>query len=241
MNEAINQVEVVRQEVMPIPDQARMIMVRDQGTLLKANEFFLTIKALRKKIAQTFDPIITAAHKTHQEAIAQRKLVEEPLIIAEKYLNGQVTDYKREQDRIRLEEERLRQEAIKIETGRKQKEENDRLARAAELEASGAKEEAEALVNEAIEEKEKPMEVYVSPPTTPKVELQGATIKEYWHAEIYDLRALCKAVGEGKAPLAYIDANMPTLNTLARRLMKELNIPGVKAVSTTSMAATGRR
>ena len=185
MNEAINQVEVVRQEILPIPEEAKRIIIKDQTSLARANLLFLQIKILRKKIDDTFSPIIQAAHKTHQEAIAQRKLVEEPLIIAEKYLNGQVTDYKREQDRLRAEEEeKNRQEAIKIEAERRQKEEDDRLAQAAILEASGAKEEAEALVSEAIEEKERPLEVYVPPPETPKVELNGASVRGTWTFEI---------------------------------------------------------
>jgi len=242
MNEIINPVEVVRQEVLPIPEQAKMIVVKNQLTLVKANDFFLTIKALRKKIADTFNPIIQKAHEAHKEALNQKALIEAPLVTAETYLNRQVTDYTREQERKRREEEEiLRQEAIKAEMERRKKEEDDRLAQAAELEKAGAKEEAEALIQETIQEIEKPVEVYIPPPETPEVKLQGAIVKEYWHAEITDLRALCKAVADGKAPLAYVDANMPTLNTLARRLMKEMSIPGVKAVSTSSVAATGGR
>jgi len=242
MNEAINQVEVVRQEVMPIPDQAKMIVVKDQPSLMRANAFFLDIKALRKKIDDTFSPIIQAAHKTHQEAIAQRKLVEEPLIVAEKYLNGQVTDYKREQDRIRLEEEeRLRQEAIKAEAERRQKEEEERLAQAAELEAAGAKEEAEALMNEAIEEKEKPIEIYIPPPATPKVELEGAIVKTYYSAKVTNLAKLIKAVAERRAPENCLEPSMTVLNGLARSLKKEMKIDGVELVVTSSMASTGRR
>src|SRR3989304_10076991 len=179
MNEIINPVEVVRQEVLPIPEQAKMIVVKNQLTLVKANDFFLTIKALRKKIADTFNPIIQKAHEAHKEALNQKALIEAPLVTAETYLNRQVTDYTREQERKRREEEEiLRQEAIKAEMERRKKEEDDRLAKAADI---------------------------------------------------------------GKAPLAYVDANMPTLNTLARRLMKEMSIPGVKAVSTSSVAATGGR
>ena len=241
MNEVINQVEVVKQEVLPIPDQANMIVVKDQGTLIKANDFFLTIKALRKKIADTFDPIISKAHAAHKEALNQKAIVEAPLIVAEKYLNGQVTGYKMEQDRIRAEEEeKNRQEAIRIEAERRQKEEDERLAKAAELEASGAKEEAEALVNEAIEEKEKPIEIYIPPPATPKVELEGATVKTFWHAEVTDLKMLCKAIANGMAAVNLVEPNMTALNGMARSLKKEMNVPGVKAVSTTSMAATGK-
>ena len=238
----MNEIEVVQKEVLPIPDQAKMIVVRDQPSLSKANDFFLTIKALRKKIAQTFDPIISAAHRTHQEAIEQRRKVEEPLVMAEKYLKGQVTAYHQEVERKRAEEAEIaRQEAIKAEMARRKAEEEARLAQAAELESAGAKEEAEALVAETVEENQKPIEVYVPPPATPKAEIQGATVKTYWQAELTDLKALCKAVSDGKAPLNTIEANMTVLNQMARALKKELAIPGVRAVSTASMASTGRR
>lgn len=244
----MNEIETVQQEVMPIPDQAKIIVVKDQGSLRLANDFFLTIRALRKKIAAVFDPMEKAAKEAKQKAeesrktiVAEREKVEAPLILAEKYLNGQVTDYKREQDRIRLEEEeKNRLEAIKIEAERRQKEEDDRLAQAAELEAAGATEEAEALISEAIEEKGKPIEVYVQPPTTPKVELNGMAMVTTWHAEVVNLRELSLAVGQGRIPSAYVEANMPALNKQAISLKNEMRIPGVKAVSETKSRPTGR-
>ena len=241
MNE-LNQVEIVRQQVVPIPLQAKMIVVTDQQTLTQANDFFLTIKALRKRIAETFDPIISAAHKTHQEAITQRKLVEEPLIIAEKYLNGQVTAYHQEVEKKRREEEEIaRQKAIKEEMERRKKEEEDRLAQAVALEEVGAVEEAQAIVDEVIEENAKPVEVYTPPPETPKVELEGASVKTYWKCEVTDFMKLVKAVANGQAPSNCLEANMTVLNGLARSLKSEMRYPGVKAVSSSSMVATGRK
>jgi len=244
----MNEIEQIKAKAITFPDQAKAIVVRDQKSLGLANQFFLNIRALRKEIASYFDPIIEAAKEakrkadhTRAEAVSQKERAEAPLVVAEAYLNEQITDYKWEQDRIRAEEEeKNRLEAIKIEAERRQKEEDDRLAQAAELEAVGATEEAEALVNEAIEEKEKPLEVYVPPPATPKVELNGMTMVTNWHAEVVSLKELCLAVGQGKCPLAYVEANMPTLNTLAVRLKKEMNIPGVKAVSETKSRPTGR-
>lgn len=252
----MNEIEVVQAEVLPIPDQAKMIVVRDQPSLSKANDFFLDINALRKKIDDTFSPIISAAHKTHQEAIAQRKKIEEPLIIAERYLNGQVTAYHQEIEKKRRKEEEIaRQEAVKAEMARRKAEEDERTRQAAELEAAGATEEAEALVAETVEENQKPIEVYVPPVATPKVELEGATVKTYWRAEVYDLKALCRAIGDGKQPVAYIDpidtqhvdtktgrkGFWPALDKQAQSLKKEMNIPGVRAVSKSSMASTGKR
>lgn len=243
------QIEQVRNEVMPISDQALVIRVIDQPTLVKANDFFLIIRQMRKKIGDVFDPIIEAAKEAKRkadaaraEAVRQKEKIEEPLLRAEAFLNGQITDYKREQDRKREEEqEQLRQQAIKQEMERRKKEEEDRLVQAAELEAAGATEEAEALIAETVEENEKPIDVYIPPPETQKVELEGMATVTTWHAEVTDLKALCLAVGQGRCPLAYVEPNMPALNSQATHLKKEMRIPGVKAVPETKSRATGKR
>ncbi len=228
----MNEIEVVKAEVMPIPTEAKMILVVDQPSLEKANNFFLVIKGLRKKIADTFNPIIEAAHKAHKEAIAQRKKVEEPLITAEGWLNGQVTAYHQHIEKLRREEEeKARQAAIKAEMERRKAEEEARIKAAAELEAAGAKEEANAMMQEAVEETEKPLEVYVPPPETPKVVLTGATVKTTWTFEI---------VNEAIIPRQYLIPDMVKIGGIVRSLKGQTNIPGVKAIEKKSMAATGR-
>lgn len=234
--------ETLSQEVMTIPDQAKMILVKDSVSMTRANEFFLVIKGLRKKIADTMDPIIKAAHNAHKIALGKKGELEAPLIAGEKWLSGQMATYYQEQERKRkVEEERLRQEAIQAEMKRRQEEEECKMAEAAALEAAGATDEADQLVNEAIQAKEEPVVVQVAPPPTPKVQMTGAAVKEYWGAEVFDLKALVRAVGEGKCPLGLIEPNMTALNAQARSLKKEMNIPGVRAVSTSGLAATGRR
>ncbi len=244
----MNEIETVKQEVTPVSEQALMIRVQDQPTLTKANDMFLVLRQMRKKIADVFSPIIEAAKETKRkadatraEAVRQQEKIEEPIIRAESYLNGQITDWKRLQDRIReAEQEKLRQQAIKEEMERRRKEEDLRLKQAVKLEKAGATEEAEALIQETIEENQKPVEIYIPPPETPRVELEGATIKEYWKAEVVNLKLLCQAIGEGKCPIAYVEPNMTALNGQARSLKKEMSIPGVRAVSTSNMAAMGR-
>lgn len=245
----MNEIEQVSKEVMPLSEQALIIRVQDQPTLTKANDFFLVIRQMRKKIGDVFDPIIEAAKEakrkadlTRAEAVRQKEKIEEPLLRAEAYLNGQITDYKREQDRIREEEqEKLRQKAIKEEMERRKKEEDLRMKQAAALEKAGAKEEAEALVQETIEAQEEPIQVYVPPPSTPKVELDGMATVTTWHAEVVNPRLLFLAIGKGECPLAYGDPNMPALNKQAISLKEEMRIPGVKAVSETKSRPTGKR
>jgi hypothetical protein len=243
------EIEQVKTKALTFPDQAKTIVVRDQESLGLANQFFLEIRALRKEIASVFDPIINKqkeakrkADEARAEAVFQKDKAEAPLVVAEAYLNGQITDYKREQDRKRAEEEeRNRQEAIKVEMERRKKEEETRLAQAVELEKSGAHQEADALIEENIEAQAEPVQVYVPPPQTEKVELNGMSTVTTWHAEVTDLKALCLAVGQGRCPLAYVEANLPALNKQATSLQSEMKIPGVKAVSVTKARITGRR
>ncbi len=245
----IIEIEQVKAKAITFPEQAKAIIVRDYRSLGLANQFFLDIRALRKEISSYFDPIIEKAKEAKKkadqaraEAVSQKERAEAPLVIAEAYLNGQITNYKREQDRIREEEEeRNRQEAIKVEMERRKKEEDQRLKEAAKLEKAGAKEEAEALIQETIQAQEEPMQIYVASPSTPKVELEGMAMKTYWSANVTNKIKLIKAVSEGRAPTNCLDPNMTVLNGLARSLKKEMKIDGVEAISSSSMAATGRK
>jgi hypothetical protein len=238
----------ISKECMPIPSQAKMILVKDEPSKCQANEFFLIIRGLRKRIAQTFDPMEKKAKEAKQKAeesrktiVQEREKLEAPLLEGENWINGQLTTYKRIQDEIRAkEQEALRQEAIKVEMARRKAEEEAKLKQAAELEASGAQYEADQVMAEALEEVEKPMEVYTPPPTTQKVELDGMASRTNWKANVVNLKALALAVGTGKAPLNLIEANLPALNRLATALKKEMAIPGVEAVSETKLVPTGR-
>ena len=244
----MDQIEQVKYEVLPISETARAIIVKDQQSLQNANQAFLDIRQMRKKIGDVFDPIIEAAKEakrkadlTRAEAVRQKEKIEEPLLRAEAYLNGQITDYKRVQDKIRAEkEEFFRQKAIREEMERRDKEERLRMKQAAALEKAGAFEEADALIEQAVEDSLKPVEVYIPPPATPRVELNGMATVTTWHAEVVNPRELFLAIGQGRCPLAYGDPNMPALNKQAISLKAEMRIPGVKAVSETKSRPTGR-
>lgn len=246
--ETVQAEEEVKGRALPIATEAMAVIVRDQGTLSKANQLYLLIDAGRKEIKDYFGPIVEAWKESKKKADDGRALTlrkwekaEEPLVRARAYLDTQIVDYKRIQDKIREEEEeRNRQKAIKEEMERRKKEEDIRMKQAAALEKAGAQEEAEALIEETIQAQEEPMQVYVAPPSTPKVELNGMAMVTLWHAEVIDIKSLCLAVGQGKCPTAYVEANMPALNKQAISLKGEMRIPGCKAVSETKSRPTGR-
>ncbi len=226
------ELEEVSTEALTIQDKAKAVIVKDQESLSIANNMFLGIKAIRKKIADLMNPIIYSAHRSHKMALGKKAELEAPLITAEGWLNGQVTAYHQHIEKLRREEEeKARQAAIKAEMERRKAEEEARIKAAAELEAAGAKEEANAMMQEAVEETEKPLEVYVPPPETPKVVLTGATVKTTWTFEI---------VNEAIIPRQYLIPDMVKIGGIVRSLKGQTNIPGVKAIEKKSMAATGR-
>jgi len=195
-------------------ERAKTVTITDPESLLDADFMSQGIRNLRKRIAELFDPLIAKAHEAHKAIIAARKETEAPLIEAEAVLNPKIASYLAEQEKIRrAEEARLREEARKVA-------EEAALEAAAELEANGMPEAAQAVLE--------------SPVIVPKVKveapkLEGTHTREEWSAKVYDFMALVKAVAVGQAPAIMLIPNQTALNQQARSLRGEMRIPGVRA------------
>jgi hypothetical protein len=149
----------------------------------------------------------------------------ERLSQAEDTLKDAMIGFTREQERLRQEAERVARLAAEKEA--------ERLRRQAErARARGKDEKAEDL-----EEQAETVPVPIVPSQSPAV--SGVAFRTTWRAEVHDLKALVTACAKGQAPLALLQPNMVVLNTQARSLKKELNIPGVRAVSDEGVAARG--
>ena len=147
----------------------------------------------------------------------------ERLLRAEGAIKGAMIGFTREQERQRQEAERIAREAAEKEA--------ERLRRRAEqARAKGKEDKAEDL-----EEQAEDVPVPIVPSQVPTT--SGVAFRTTWHAEVHDLKALVTACAKGHAPLALLEPNMVVLNTQARSLKKELNIPGVRAVSDEGVAA----
>ncbi len=206
-------------KALTIPEQAKQITIKDQAGLDLAGELLKGIKALRKEIDATFDPIIGAAFKAHREAVAQKKKVEAPLAEAENIVKPRIAGYLQEQERIRLaEQRRLEEEARK-------RAEEEALAAAVEAEQAGAtEEEVQSVLAAPV-----PIVPVSAPPTFQKV--QGISTRDNWSAEVIDKAALVRAAAANSSLLALIEPNIPALNGMARSLKSAMNIPGVRAVN----------
>jgi len=236
----------IQDKALQVVPQATALRVVDEQTKELGGLLYNTINRALEQIGEVFNPMIEAAMEAKRKTETARKTIvtqkerfEAPWNEAKVYVVRQLTAYREEQDKKRKEEEeRNRQVALRAEMERRKKAEEDAAVRAAEMEEAGCTEEAAQIVEEAIQEAEEPMRVYVAPPSTPKTEIKGGNFKVTWHAEVKNLKALCLAVGMGKASENLVRAYMPALNDLAigmREQLTKMNI-GVEAVRETNMA-----
>ena len=200
------QINEVTTLALSVPEQAKQISIKTMDDYVRAGEIMLTIKAIRKKITETFKPIKQKMDAAKQEVLDQERAADAPLKEAEALLSPQIIAWNREQERLRQEEEnRLREEA------RKQEEER-RLQEAILAEQSGQKEEAEAIM-------ETPVQVapVVVPKSVPKV--AGMSIRENWKFKISNEKLI---------PREYLKVDEVKIGQVVRALKSATNIPGVE-------------
>ena len=120
------------------------------------------------------------------------------------------------------EEKKRVAEQERIDREAEEKERKRLLKQAERAEKKGDTEKAEELKEEAENV------VVVTPTVTAPETPEGVSYRDDWYAEVPDIKILCKAIAEGKAPVNYIMANMPVLNKQAKATKDMLKVPGVK-------------
>ena len=164
---------------------------------------------------------------------ALRKKTLKPIDDGRKGVNGLFTpalDCLEEADDIvergmldyRADEQRAAQEAARIEAERLRQEQE---ALATMAEQCGDPETAEDLRGQ---------EVYV--PAAAPVAADGTWPVTRWTGELTDIIALCKAVADGTAPAELVQLNQAAANRRATALKDAVSYPGLRFVSTTSLA-----
>lgn len=219
-----DEAKALEQTALAWPDRAKAIVIRDQQSYDHAADLIREIVTLRKQVIEHHKPIKEAAHAAHKAALAAEKKLLDPLQHAEAFIKRGIGAWDMEQQRIRAERQR------KLAEAQRKADEDARLALAAEAEAAGATEDTvdEILETPVVEP------VMTAPPTYEQA--RGVSTRLNWRAEVTDLKALCRAIGEGKAPINAAQPNLPVLNAMARAMKQTMNIPGVRAVSEASVA-----
>ena len=213
----MNEIKELETKALTVPDKARQIKVVDNDTYLAAGQMLVEIKGLRKEINSTFDPIIKKAYEAHREAKAQKTRAESPLIEAENIIKPALKNYDDEQERKRRQEEARLQEIA-----RKQ-EEDRRLAEAAEIEKSGDKKLAEAVLAAPVE-----VAPVIVAKTAPKV--QGISFTERWTFRV---------VNPALVPREFMKLDEVKTGQYARAMKSAGKIPGIEIYSEKSVSGRG--
>ena len=119
-------------------------------------------------------------------------------------------------------ERRIAQEAARKEA--------ERLRKLAEAKAKRAEKRGD--VEAAEELREQPIIVPTAAPTA----LEGTSVRVLWRAELVDIRELCRAIADGKAPADLVRFEQAAGNRLATALKDAADVPGVRFTREESMA-----
>lgn len=219
--------------------RAQGLQVTDKQSYLNASHLLTSVKHFRAEIAKFFAPHIAAAMETKRKAEAARKALadeqarmEGPLVEAEGSLKRSLLSWDAAQEQARIEEERQLQAVAREQA------EAVTLAAAAALEAEATATGDVAMLQEAHDILEQPMDtpVVVVKKAMPKVE--GVTYRDNWKAsDAVDVKTLAAAVAAGTVPTTFILPNMTALNQFARATKGTQVIPGVKVWNDRQIAA----
>ena len=171
-------------ETHSIAVQAKAITVRDETSYQLASSLIDVGNGLLKEIGQTFDPLISSAHKLHKDLLEQKKTFTSPIEAALSAKKREMANWQMDQERLRRAEE-----ARLAEIARKDAEALA-VAEAAMLEQQGETEAAEEVIQQAIEA------------PTPTVVLPAFKSSEFGRKTLITWK--WKIVDLSKIPLAFL-------------------------------------
>lgn len=222
------ELETIEAQQGDVTTQADALVVATEVDLSTCSVLLTGIAALRKQVAEVFDPPVQAAHEAHKAALAARKKVEQPLVQAEATVKRKAAQFHTEQKR--LADEARRKEAARL----RKLEEERRLADAVRLEDQGKATEAEAVLATPAPT---PAPVITTPPP-PKV--QGMSTRTVRSAKVVSLLDLAQYAASCPEYLYVLVPVQKHLDALARqhKVIKdgEQLLPGVVVVETVNVA-----
>jgi hypothetical protein len=200
-------VEQLKPEVLAITAEASKIVVASQEQLSLADVFLKGIKAMRAKVKQLCDPVVTAAHLAHKAACDLRSSLDDPLKDAEHSVKVKTGAYLTALETARRAEEQKRMDAALAEAKRKQ--------------------EQDALLFDAIGDEDAAAEVMTAPviakPIEAVAEIQkpkGISMVSIWKARVLDI---------DKVPREFLVVDQRKLDDLAKAMKDGFKVDGCEA------------
>lgn len=213
----VPQEEEVGREVATVEDQAKVLKVVDAPSYVAAGELWKAIKAIRAKVAATFDKSIKTAHELHKGLLAKKKEHDGPLDAAERMVKQAMSAYDQEQEAIRKAEE-ARLAAIA------RKAEEERLL----MEAIAAEEDARANGATKEEAAQEAAAIIAEPVYAPPVVLQKTTPK-LQGGPIFQTRWDFEIIDEEKIPRQYMVPDLVKIRQIVTAMKGRTAVPGVRA------------
>lgn len=221
---ATNEIELSA-KARDLAESVKLVHITSPETYAMAANGLQLIKGMTKEIKDFFAPLKEKAFAAHRALTAAENDKLAPLVEAERFAKGAMTTWQLEQEAAaRVEQRRLEEEARK-------RAEEEKLLDAIDAEAAGETEAAERILAEPLLA---PV-VRIAPPVP---QVSGISMRETWSADVFDLKALVRAVADGKVPMRALVVDTVFLNGQARALKGDLNYPGVRAVSKRSVASS---
>lgn len=211
---------LVVQKATSFTEQLATHKIVDDASYLACDGLFVQAVTLMDEISATFDPIIAAANKAHQEALSQKAKYYKPVKDA---LDKLKATFLVEEGRRAAEAERLR---LELEAKLRAEAEEQQFEEALALETAGHSEEAAQVLAEPTPEVHVPIEA-VAHRVQPK--LGSTSTRGTWKCTSVNLKELALAVAEGRVSEEYIKADMSALDARARADKTTFNVPGCKA------------
>lgn len=196
-----------------IANAKRVTVVNSPETLETANNAGRTLQAASKEIEVFFKPVKSAIDALKKPVLAAENAMAAEVDTEKRRLGGLITTYNMEQERKRQEEQR------KAEEEARKAAEDARLEDAAMLAAAGDDEGAEQLLEEPIAA---PVVIQQEAP----VKQAGQVGRMTYKCKVNDVKALMKAVLEGKAPSSCFTLDQGWLDKKAALDKEGFDLPG---------------
>jgi hypothetical protein len=209
----------IQKEALSLTELAATVLVKDAASLAIAGEYMLAAAALEKKIREHHAPLKATTDIAHKAACAaEAKALAEGPGRVRSILTPQITAYRREVDRLRLEEQARQQTEIR----RLAEEERLQIALSAETQGV-SQEDVTAILEQPVF-----VPVVAAPP--PVAMPKGISGRKEYTVRVVDLRQLVKAVADGRVTPMAVEPNMKYLNGRARMDRAAFSIPGCELV-----------
>lgn len=213
--------KTIENKIMTITERAAGLVIATDADYLAAGDWFKQIKDILKVIDASFDPTIEAAHATHKAALAAKKKHADPLLAAQRVINGKVAAYSQAKaaEARRIEAERMAEARKKAEAEaaiRRKEEEDRRLSEAQVLQDAGQAEAAEILVSAPVVIETAPV-VIEAAPGAPKIE--GLHFRSVWKFRV---------LNKTSVPEEYKVVDEKAVGAVVRAMKQNTRIPGIE-------------